>query len=105
MGGTILRDEDVFPHILYIAMYMLILALSVMLALFIGVRPPCALAGSLCSLGNVGPAVAEIGLVGNFNGIPDAGKLVFALDMFLGRIEIYPILAVLAMIFSRKSNY
>ena len=39
--------------------------------------------------------------MGNFNAQPAAVKFIFSLDMFLGRIEIYPVLAVLSMVFSR----
>ena len=99
LGRRVLRDEEVTPHILYISLYFFILAVSVLLCLIAGVNSSSALSGSLSCLGNVGPAIAEIGSMGNFNSICNAGKLVFTLDMFLGRIEIYPVLAVVAMIF------
>ena len=57
---------------------------------------------SVTSLGNVGPAYGELGTMGSFNGIPMLGKLVFTVDMFLGRIEIYPVLAVVAMVFDKR---
>lgn len=104
LGDTVLKGEEVAPHILYITLYFLLLAVSVLLTTAFGVAPNCALAGSLCSLSNVGPAIAEIGLFGNFDCIPLAGKLIFTFDMFLGRVEIYPVLAVVVMIFSKKSN-
>ena len=54
-------------------------------------------------LTNVGPSMgARIGSMGNFNSQPSAIKFIFSLDMFLGRIEIYPVLAVLSMVFSRS---
>lgn len=99
LGTRVLRDSEVAPHILYIAMYCFILAVSVLLSMSFGVNPHSSFAASVSSLGNVGPAICELGSLGNFGAIPDAAKAVFTVDMFLGRIEIYPILAVVAMIF------
>jgi trk system potassium uptake protein TrkH len=45
-----------------------------------------------------------MGSLGNFNAAPNLAKFVFTMDMFLGRIEIYPVLAVVAMIFDRRNN-
>ena len=63
-----------------------------------------AFCASVTSIGNVGPAVGELGSMGNFNGISVAAKLLFTTDMFLGRVEIYPLLAVIGMIFDRHGR-
>ena len=46
----------------------------------------------------------SMGSMGSFNGISDAAKLVFTMDMFLGRIEIFPMLAVVAMVFDKRNR-
>ena len=102
MGKRFLRDEEVSPHLLYLAMYGLLLAVSIALSLFVGVDHQNSFIASVTSLGNVGPAYGELGTMGSFNGIPMLGKLVFTVDMFLGRIEIYPVLAVVAMVFDKR---
>ena len=104
LGSRVLRDDEVAPHVLYFAMYCMFLALSVLFSLLVGVGNMDAFAASISSLGNVGPAIGNLGLFGNFNSIPAAAKFVYTLDMFLGRIEIYPVLAVLAMIFDRRAK-
>lgn len=102
LGNHILRDEEVTPQILYITLYSVMLIISVFLCLLVGVDSHNAFAATISSLGNVGPAVEELGTMGSFNSVPVAAKLIYTFDMFLGRIEIYPVLAVVAMIFSRK---
>ena len=102
LGKRILRDEDVSPHLLYLALYGLVLAVSVTLALMIGVDHQNSFIASVTSLSNVGPAYGALGTMGSFNSVPPAGKLLFTVDMFLGRIEIYPVLAVVAMIFDKR---
>lgn len=100
LGTRLLRDAEIAPHLLYITLYVLVLCISSILAVTFGLSGQDALSGSLASLGNVGPAMGDIGTYGSFNAVPNAGKMLFTIDMFLGRIEIYPILAVLAMMFT-----
>lgn len=104
LGNKVLRDEDVSPSVLYAGLYFCILAVSILLALLAGVSGSSALGGSVSSLSNVGPAFAELGTMGNYNGICSAGKFLFTIDMFLGRIEIYPVLAVVAMFFDGRKT-
>ncbi|MCR4860274.1 MAG: TrkH family potassium uptake protein [Bacteroidales bacterium] len=104
LGKRILRDEDVSPHLLYLAMYGLLLAVSVALSLFIGVDHQNSFIASITSLGNVGPAYGALGTMGSFNSVPMLGKILFTVDMFLGRIEIYPALAVVAMLFDKRAR-
>ncbi|MBQ9475769.1 MAG: TrkH family potassium uptake protein [Bacteroidales bacterium] len=99
IGGKTLKEEEFTPQVVHVGLYFLILALSVIISLAFGMNEKSAFAGSLCSLSNVGPAIAEIGNFGNFNGIPSGVKFLYSIDMFLGRLEIFPLLAVVAMIF------
>ncbi len=104
LGKRVLREEEVSPHLLYLALYGLLIAVSVVLSLAVGVDHQNSFIASVTSLGNVGPAYGALGTMGSFNGIPALGKLIFTVDMFLGRIEIYPVLAVVAMIFAKRAR-
>lgn len=95
-----MKEEQITPQILYIALYVLILVVSVVLSVMLGVDSENAIAASLSSLGNQGPALGLLGTMGNFNSITEGAKILFTIDMFIGRIEIYPVVAVLAMLFS-----
>lgn len=102
VGRRILHDEEIYPQVLYISMYFLLLGLSAITILLLGDPNGHALTGSVASLGNVGPSLGTIGSMGNYNLEPGAIKFVFTMDMFLGRVEIYPIFAVVSSIFNRK---
>lgn len=104
LGQRTLKTEDVTPQILFIDLYCLILLISIVISLAIGVDTPNAFAASVASMGNLGPAVGDLGTFGCYNSIPDAAKLLYSFDMFVGRIEIYPVLAVVAMLFSDSKN-
>ena len=102
VGKRVLHDEDLYPHVLYMSMFVMLIALSAIFCMLVGDPNGHALTGSLASLSNVGPSIGSIGSMGNYNAEPGALKLIFSADMFLGRVEIYPVLAVITSIFSRK---
>lgn len=102
--GRMLKDEDVAPQLLYVELYFLVLAVSVVLSIICGVDGTGSLAASIASLSNVGPAFGELGTMASYNSVPTMAKLVYTLDMFLGRVEIYPLLAVCGLIFASKTG-
>ena len=100
-GKRTLKDEDVYPQILYIALFLLLIGLSSIICVIVGDPNQHALLGSIASVTNVGPSLGTIGSYGNYNAEPDILKFIFSFDMFLGRVEIYPVLAVFAGIFRK----
>lgn len=104
VGNKVVTDEELRPHILYIAHYFFLLFVSVVVCLLFGVDNDNAFAATLSSLGNVGPAFGDLGTFGNYNAEPVMAKIFYTLDMFIGRVEIYPVLAVMSMIFSRNKK-
>jgi len=53
-------------------------------------------------IGNVGPGLNLVGPVGNYAGIPAAGKWLLIWCMLLGRLEIYTVIIFLVPEFWRK---
>lgn len=104
VNGRVVRQEDVTPHILYLALYFMVLIISVSVCLVLCPDSSHALTATLTSLSNVGISVGDIGSLGNFNAETQPAKFLYTVDMFLGRVEIYPILAVAMMLFSRRNK-
>ena len=104
VNGRVVRQDDVAPHILYTALFFLVVIVSMVVCLVLNPEDHNALTAILTSLSNVGISVGDLGSVYSFNAEPSAAKFIYTLDMFLGRVEIYPILAVVMMIFSRKNK-
>ncbi len=48
------------------------------------------------TINNIGPGLNEVGPSGNFAGFSTLSKIVMACDMIIGRLEVYPILILLA---------
>jgi trk system potassium uptake protein TrkH len=104
IGKNSVREEDLMPQLLYVSLFTILLAISVFLSLLYGVNTHSAFAASVSTLTNVGPALEELGTMGSYNSVPDAAKILYSFNMFFGRIEIYPILAVFAIVFSRRKR-
>ena len=102
LGSSRIKDEDVYPQVLYVAQFFLLIIMSVILCLFSGDPNGNALTGSLSCLANVGPSLGSIGSLGNYNAEPTLMKAIFTMDMFLGRVEIYPVFAALYSIFHSR---
>ena len=101
LSGRNISNDDIYPHVLYIALFFSLWILSIILTLFTGVQADQAMMGSLSSIGNVGPAVGELGTFGNYGAQPAFAKFIYTFDMFLGRVEIYPVLAVISLLSGR----
>lgn len=100
-GMSYLPDEQVPPIILYIVLYFVIAGISMVVLLFCGVGGVEAVSGSIACLGNVGPGLGSIATAGNYNAVPTVAKYIYTMDMFLGRIEIYPFLVTVSLLFKR----
>ena len=104
VNGRVIRQNDIAPHILYIALYGLVVIISLAACLTLDPDNNQSFTAILSSLGNVGLSVDQLGSIYSYNGEPSSLKFIYTLDMFLGRVEIYPILAVVMMIFSRRNK-
>jgi trk system potassium uptake protein TrkH len=60
------------------------------------VTPFEAIAASATTLGNVGPALGFAGPIGSFEPFSDVSTVVLTAEMYLGRLEIVPVLVLFA---------
>ena len=56
------------------------------------------------AMGNIGPGLGIVGPMGNFSSYSALSKLVFSFCMIAGRLEIFPVLLLLAPTFWKKVN-
>lgn len=102
ISGRAINEGTVSSVFLYIVLYIFILFASFILVLICGLDIGDAFSGTIASLGNVGPGTGALGTMGNYSGLPASVKFIFTMDMFLGRVEIFPILIVISTIFKRQ---
>ena len=102
LSGQHLPDSTVHSVMLYIVLYFVVIFLSIIGVLMCGAEVPEAVSGVIASVGSVGPGLAEVGSMDNYSLQPAVAKFIYAFDMFLGRVEIYPILIVISLMFKRN---
>lgn len=101
LSGHHLADSAVSAVFLYVVVYVMVVVVSVIAVVLCGSEPVEAVSGVISSVGNVGPGLGGLASLENYSMQPEMSKLIFTFDMFLGRLEVFPVLIVLSMIFKR----
>lgn len=102
LGQHLVPENIVSGVMMYIVLYLMVILVSVLAVMLAGSDAFTSVSGVVASLGSVGPGLGELGCMDNYSAQPAMAKFIYAFDMFLGRIEIYPVLIVLSMIIGRK---
>lgn len=101
VGNHLVDDDVALPVILYIVLYSAMTAISIILLVVCGVEPVEAFSGALSSMGNAGAAMGDLGSLGCYAEQPAVAKLIYSVNMFLGRVEIYPVFVICYLVFKR----
>ncbi|MCK5659846.1 MAG: TrkH family potassium uptake protein [Methanosarcinales archaeon] len=101
--GQMPVSDDVMKSIIsFFILYMLIFLVSSMLMLLTGLDIISATSSVATALSNVGPGFALVGPMQNFSFIHPAGKVLLALLMWVGRLEVFTVLVLLMPEFWKK---
>lgn len=101
MDGIAKTEEEVSSVISFIMLYLLIVVLGMVVYTLCGMDFQTGLSASIACVGNVGPGFGVIGSLGNYAGLSDFLKVFSTVLMLLGRLEIYPILIVIRILFTK----
>ncbi len=102
MSGQHLADNAVYAALMYIVVYVIVAFVSIAVVMLCGSGATEAVTGVIASLGSVGPGLGELGSLDNYSSEPVMSKFIYTFDMFLGRVEIYPVLVAVSMFFKRN---
>lgn len=102
ISGHNLSDSTVNAVTMYIVVYVIAIFVSVLGVMLCGTDVSTAVSGVIASIGSIGPGLGEVGSMDNFSAQPAMAKFIYSFDMFLGRVEIYPVLVALSIIFKRR---
>ena len=86
---------------MYIVTYVILILISIVVVMMCGANATDAVSGVIASIGSVGPGLGDLGSLDNYSAQVSIAKFVYTIDMFLGRVEIYPVLVVLSMMFKK----
>ena len=102
LSGQHLPDSTVSSVMMYIVVYVILIFISILIVMMCGADTADAVSGVIASIGSVGLGVGDLGSLDNYSSQLPLVKMVFTFDMFLGRLEIYPLLIVISLIFRRS---
>ena len=94
-------DEEIVRSILsFTFFFTLTIAVLALSLAFLGLDMITALTGAAAAVCNVGPGLGNIiGPVGNYASVPEAAKILLAIGMLLGRLEIITVLILITPAF------
>lgn len=92
VNGKKVKDETLQGVYVYFIAYIAIFIVSVLLISLDKFDFATNFSGVLTTINNVGPGMAKIGPMFNFAEFSDFSKIIFALNMLIGRLEIFPFL-------------
>jgi trk system potassium uptake protein TrkH len=88
--------EDIQRQILgFLLFYLVLMTCSALAVTVIEEDGAIGLVGTAATIGNIGPGFGEIGPMGSFGGLSVLTKVIFIINMVVGRLELIPFLAML----------
>lgn len=92
MNGRPVPEDVVRSVWMYLSMYAVILAGSILLVSLDNFDASTTVTSVLATLNNIGPGLGVVGPAGSFASMSVFSKIVLSLDMLLGRLELFPLI-------------
>ena len=96
VDGTPVDEKIINGTSVYLAAYFILVVLSILLISVDNKPLVTNLSAVLSCFNNIGPGLEIVGPTGNFSSYSAFSKLVLIFDMLAGRLEIFPILALIS---------
>ena len=95
IGKYSVPKDILYQTLMFVFFYLGIAACSAFFVSLIEHNSLIGLSGTVSSIGNIGPGLGKIiGPLGSFDGLNTLTKAIFIIDMYVGRLEIIPFLAL-----------
>ena len=95
MDGHVVKPETLRTAQVYLVLYWTIFLMSILLISIDNFDFTTNFTAVAATFNNIGPGLAGVGPMSNFNGYSVFSKIVLMLGMLLGRLELYPIILLL----------
>ncbi len=102
-----INDRPISEHLetltlVFLVLYIFTLFITTLILTFLDVDLYTAFSASIATIGNVGPGFGEVSSLSNYANIPNFGKFLLTINMLLGRLEIFNIIALFMI---KKGNF
>ncbi len=94
LGGVTVQDDIQRQMISFLLFYIVLMIFSGLTVTMIEHDAAIGFAGTAATIGNVGPGFGAIGPMGSFGFLHPLTKIIFIIDMLVGRLELIPFLAM-----------
>ena len=94
LDGEVVPDETVRSATGYLTVYLLAIVLCVVLISVDGFSMETNITATLSCINNIGPALGDIGPMGNFSVFSDFSTIVLTFAMLFGRLEFVPMIVL-----------
>lgn len=101
LNGTVLTDEQERSVLSYLALYLAVTVVTFILVSIDGLGFEEDISAVVSCVNNIGPGFGLIGPAGSYAAYSGFAKIVLSVAMLIGRLEIYPLLALM-MLGSRR---
>ena len=102
IGGTVVAEDTIRAIFALFSLFLAIFVLCSLILAAMGIDIVTATTAVAATLGNIGPGLARVGSVENFDFFPMAAKWLLSACMILGRLEVVTVVALLLPTFWRR---
>jgi trk system potassium uptake protein TrkH len=95
IDGKTVPDAIQFQVLGFLLFYIFLMTVSAYAVTIIEGSPTIGLVGTAATIGNIGPGFGEIGPMGTYGYLSWPTKVIFIVNMIVGRLELIPFLAML----------
>lgn len=100
--GNAVANETLRSTIAFFIIYVFAFCISVLIVSADNVDMLSGITGVIATINNIGPGLNVCGPAGNFSSFSDLSKVVFIIDMLLGRLEFFPLICLVIPPKNRK---
>jgi len=101
-GSHVVPNAIVYAILAFIFFYFIVIVGVTLVLMLSGMEVVTAFSASIAWINNIGPALNELGPVGNYAGLTDFQKWVGMVAMLAGRLELFTVLVLFTPTFWRK---
>jgi len=105
IGGKVVSDDVMRTVLVFFLFYILMVALCVIAVVLLGADLITGITATMATLGNVGPGLGQVGPMANYGHLHPLSKLVLTGAMWVGRLEVLTVLALLRPEVWRSSHW
>ena len=95
LGGKVVSEEIMRAVLVFFLFYILMFAVCAALVISFGADIVTGLTATIATLGNIGPGLGQVGPMANYGHLHPVSKVVLTAAMWIGRLEVLTVLALL----------